>query len=372
MNKKQQTLLLVLLTVIIGLLAAIALCLYLFPRKPVPAPASTVASPNSELTVTAPDSPDETSPDSSPEVPDSNPGEWNIGDLSQKKTTVIEHEILLDAYIENLAAARLALVQYGEEQRLRYDNPEVKAIELRLQDEYGIFAVNLGEMDLETARDVERAVDYMYSTYPILQGTLTNLTLANLNSASTGHLALTNTIEYVINGSFAIVPFVVKHQILLDANNFLKRDILLRKCDEGVASGHWPEGTDITTLVVHELGHQVLNAVEMQHLGYTNVYYITEDNQDPFSYYITDKLSANQTFSKALLEEAYAKWSVTHAGTYEDFCGSISGYAKGIQSDGGISYPETVAEALADIYLHGCDAAEASRIIEELLLPDEY
>ena len=38
----------------------------------------------------------------------------------------------------------------------------------------------LGEMDPETAMDVYNACEYMFTTYPEIKGTLTNLTIGNL------------------------------------------------------------------------------------------------------------------------------------------------------------------------------------------------
>lgn len=294
---------------------------------------------------------------------------WSIDSLKVGKVTAIDHLIQYNANIGTIENAEKELKAYGTEQREKYDNPAVKEIEKRIESESGIFAVNLGEMDEETALDVEKAVVYMFDRYPQLKGNLTNITLANLDSFSSGHLAITQFREYIINGEFTVTPYVVKHEILLGAAYFMRRDMLIKSCEEGVKQGHWPEGMNVSAVIAHELGHQVLNVYEMKHFGLNHPYYITEENKDAFSQYITDGLKVNQTVAKSVVDTAYSEWEKNHAGkSYEDFCLDISGYATGVQKDGGISYSETVAEALTDIYLNGSNASEASACIEAVLI----
>lgn len=298
-------------------------------------------------------------------------GEWNFDSLKKGKVTAIDAQTQYSAYIGSLQEAEEELKAFGEEQRAKYDNPRVEKIEKRIEKKYGIYAVNLGEMDKKTAKDVEKAVKYMYKRYPSLKGTLTNITLANLDTFTSGHIALTQTREYIINEQFGATPFVVKHEILLSASSFMDREALLNKCAYGVETDYWPEGMDISTLVVHELAHQVLNSYIMKYYEFENVYYVTEENKEAFSEYLMDGLAANQTVAKMVVESAYNNWLVENPGrSYEDFCKSISGYAQGLQEDGGFSYTETVAEALADIYLNGKKASSASHAIEDVLMKE--
>lgn len=293
---------------------------------------------------------------------------WSIELLKKGRITAIEHNKLYSAYIGDKSAAEEELVLFGEKQREKYDNPKINVIEKRMQEEYRIFAVNLGEMEEETAKDVERAFAYMYERYPELYGKLTNVTLANPDVFSSGHLAITEMKEYIINGEFAVCPFVVKHQILLSASAFLKREELLKKCEENVISGYWPKDADISAIVVHELGHQLLNTYAMQVFEFEDIYYITDQNVAQYAAYLTDLTKMNQTVPREITEQAFDKWSEEYPEeNYEAFCASISGYATGIQKDGGISYAETVAEAITDVYLHGDAAAPASKMIEEAL-----
>lgn len=129
---------------------------------------------------------------------------------------------------------------------------------------------------------------------------------------------------------------------------------------------------NISALLVHELGHQVLNVYAMNYFGYTTPFYVTEATRDAFAYYITDSLKDNQTVPQLVLNSAYELWKNSFDGSYEEFTASISGYATGVQYDGGISYSETVAEALTDIYLNGEEASYASKCIESALKEQKY
>lgn len=294
---------------------------------------------------------------------------WSPDSLLKERKTVIDSKIVYSCYIKDIETAEKELRLSGEETRALYENEPVEKIEKEIEKEYGIYAVNLGEMDVETAKDIQRAVEYVYNRYPVIEGTLTNITLGNLDTSKSGIIAITRTREFMINETNGVAPFVMKHEIVLSAYSFLKREELLKTCREGAENGRWPQGMDISALVVHELGHQVLNAVAMAYYGYEHPYYVTEDTMDAFSFYITDSLAANQEIPKMVCNEAFEKWKTDYPkGSYEDFCNSISGYATGIQDDGGISYCETVAEAVTDIYLNGERASFASICVEEVLI----
>lgn len=290
---------------------------------------------------------------------------WSPDSLKKGMITSVECEKQYDAYIASEAAAKQAIIDYGVLQRQNYSNPEVEEIELQMEKDYDILAVNLGEMDLETAKDVNAAFAYMYQTYPKLQGTLTNLTIGNLENF--GNTALTRTKEFIINGESGTFPFVVKREIILGAAKFLRRDRLLETCEEQVSIGYWPENSNISSIVVHELGHHLLDVYTAEKFGFEG-FYVTEENADAYWKFTSDFLKINQTVPQEVMQNAYKRWieDYGHNGSFEDFQASISDYAKGIQADGGISYTETVAEAIADVYLNGENAADASKLIADI------
>ncbi len=302
----------------------------------------------------------------SPDAPIDKKQEWSPDSLKKGMVTAVECDKQYDAYIDSEDAAKQAIVDYGVLQRQNYSNPEISQLELYMEQAYGILAVNLGEMDVDTARDVNAAFDYMYQTYPWLYGTLTNLTIGNMEDFN--HTAMTRTREFIINGEPGKCPFVVKREIILGAAKFLRRDRLVRTCEEQVTAGYWPANANISSIVVHELGHHLMDVYTATQFGFEG-YYVTEENLGAYRKYTSDFLKVNQTVPQEVLQTAYKRWQAEygHEGSLEDFQASISEYAKGIQPDGGLSYTETVAEAVADVYLNGEQAADASKLIVEAL-----
>ncbi|MDE6434724.1 MAG: hypothetical protein K2L07_10920 [Lachnospiraceae bacterium] len=284
---------------------------------------------------------------------------WSPETLKKGLTTVVEYDKIYNAYVNTEEDAKQAIIDYGIEQRTKYSNPDVENIELQMEKEFDILAVNLGEIDYQTATEIYDAFVYMYQTYPQMQGRLTNLTIGNLNM---NYTALTTRKEFIINGEFGKIPFVVKREIVLGAAKFLRRDRLLESCREQVDYGYWPENANISSIVVHELGHQLLDIYVAKYYGFEG-FYVTEENEDAYWKYSSDALKVNQYVVHMLLQKAYGQWLVNNEGSESEFRASISGYAEGIQLDGGISYTETVAEAVTDVYLNGENAAEASKMI---------
>lgn len=294
---------------------------------------------------------------------------WSADSLKKGIVTAIEYDTQYNAHISSKEGARQAIKEYGIRQRGQYSNSAVEEIELQMEQDFGILAVNLGEMDKETAKDVQNAFTYMYQTYPVLQDSLTNISLGNFKSSDAGKIAVTQCREFIINEEYGVCPFVVKHEIILSAAKFIKRENLLKTCEEMEETGHWPPNMNITAIVVHELGHQLLDVYAKEQCGLQDEYYITEENQEAYSKYVTDLLSTNQTIPQKVLNRAFHNWEAYHPGSdYQAFCESISLYAVGKQEDGGISYPETFAEAIADVYLNGENAADASKEIQKIAL----
>lgn len=293
--------------------------------------------------------------------------EWNAGNLKRNLTTVIAYDKQYNAYVASTKGAKEAIREYGLRQRDMYTNPAVEEIELQMERDFDILAVNLGELEEETAKDIQRAFAYMYETYPQLKGRLTNVSLGNFANEESGNIAVTQNTEFIINEEFGRCPFVVKYEIILNATKFMRRENLLKDCAYQVETGYWPANSDISSIVVHELGHQLLNVIAMEQFGLENECYITEENAEAYSKYVTDILRVNQTVAKAVLTKAYNIWKTKyhHTEGEDTFRGSISRYAKGEQPDGGISYGETFAEGIADIYLNGENAADASKAIVE-------
>lgn len=291
--------------------------------------------------------------------------------------TAIHYQVVYNMEVTSADMAVAAIAEEGRRQRANYDNPEVEAIEHRMEEEFGIFAVNLGEMSRETAEAVYDGFSYMYKKYPCLQGSLTNLTLGNMGNKTGGTMARTDRMAFVVNGDYGKCPFVEKYYIVLNARAFLDDEELKKTCRELSESGYWPKGADVSSILVHELGHQLQNVIVQKKFGLECPYYITEENVDVFSLYNTDRLSTGDNTTEKILNKAYERWQEIYGnrGNYEEFVRSISDYAMGDEKEGKYSPSETFAEAVADVYLNGENAADASiaitEIIDEILASEE-
>lgn len=269
------------------------------------------------------------------------------GTGSRQKTVIVYDNVYKRA-VSGKKEAKQAIAQEAASQRNMYENPGIRELEARMEEEYGIFQVTLGEMEQEMAEKVESAFSYMYKNYPVLQEKLTNVTLGNIETDS---VALTRYRDFILPEK-GIYPMVMKHEIVLNARDFLNKNRMDNLIRKSVSQNHWMEGMNIEALVVHELGHVLVNEIRMERYGLRDFYYITEENQEAFAFYNTDILAANQTTARELLERAYDIYEGKEQMSFEEACESISGYAKGIQPDGGISFEETCAEAVTDLYLN--------------------
>lgn len=285
--------------------------------------------------------------------------------------TAIDYQVVYNLKVDSKEKAMGAIKEEGRRQRDKYDNPDVKLIELKMEEEFGILAVNLGEISEETAWAVYEGFAYMYQTYPCLQDSLTNLTLGNMGNLTGGTVAMTDRMAFLVNGSPGNYPFVEKYMIVLNAREFLNEDKLNRVCERLSRSGYWPEGANISSLMVHELGHQLQNVVAWKEFGLKDPYYITAENGDAFGLFHTDRLSSTDNLTVKILEEAYEIWQQEYGkeGSYEDFVFSISRYAMGGEMSLDYLPSETFAEAFTDIYLNGEEAADASKAVRDAVIP---
>lgn len=282
---------------------------------------------------------------------------WSPSSLKDGLTTAIEYDKRYNAVVGSPEDAIRVIKMYGDMQKENYNNPAISAIESQMESEFDIAYVALGEIDEATANDIYQGFKYMYATYPELQGTLTDFSLGNF---SWDAMAQTRTYEFVTNADK--VPIVLKREIVINAADFLNRDALLESCKNNEQTGFWPKNASVSMIVVHELGHHLLEVHNATIHGFSGCY-VTEENVDAYRAYAQEGLSWSQEEIKRIINAAYTEWSKTNEGSEEAFRASISDYAKGVQSDGGISYTETFAEAVADIYANGDNAAPASRLI---------
>lgn len=291
------------------------------------------------------------------------------GRTAYPEETAVRCKVVYNMEVTSQEMAEAAIREEGERQRESYSNPKIKKLELWMEKEFGILAVNLGEMSEETAREICEGFSYMYEEYPQLYQSLTNLSIGNMGRRTGGTLALTERMPFIVNGDYGICPYVEKYQIVLNARAFLNEERLKKTCEDLSEAGFWPKGANISSIIVHELGHQLQNVLALRRYGMTVPYYITEDKTAAYALYNTDRLSRENNMTEELLKEAYESWKAVYGnhGTYEAFAASISGYALKDEKETNYSYSETFAEAVTDVYLNKESASEASLAIVSVI-----
>lgn len=258
---------------------------------------------------------------------------------------------------ERAEAASVPGEKAGE--HVQIDELNTAEIERLMESEFAIKEVDFAGMEEEPAREIYRAFSEMTERYPVLVGSVGSLKVADIPS---GAVAVTEY-EEISSAPEGLYPMEMELRILLGEREFLNPTRLQNLIRKSTAEGHWMEGTDVETLIVHELAHVLVSRIRMERYGLTDFTYITEENAEAFSACQTDVLSRNQTTAREIVENAYESYRTKQEISLRAARSSISGYALGEQADGGTSYEETIAEAMVDCYLHGEDAEGFSKEI---------
>lgn len=119
---------------------------------------------------------------------------------------------------------------------------EIKKVEDEIIEKYNITAVNLCEMDVEFARELENVFEVIYRDYPNARGHITNLTLMNTNMLSEGGIIaeFMPVFPFATSDTDSSYPWVIKTQILLSSQYFLNKVKLEASTKEGSSLGHFP------------------------------------------------------------------------------------------------------------------------------------
>lgn len=233
-------------------------------------------------------------------------------------------------------------------------------IENRIVKNYNITAVNLCEMDLNFAKEVENVVKTIYNNYPSARGYLTNLSLIN-TTMSDNYIACFMPIFqfiYPLNGN--TYPITNKTQIFLNSSYFLNSKYLSDSMKNASLSGHFPKNTTRSSSVAHEFGHYLSFVSMLKKYGVNDILTLTEENM-PKIYTIAIDFS-NGDNSLNIITEAYNNYKNKYNSSIslDEFRSSISAYAVAKDNNGKYIYDETIAESFHDVYLNGNNAAKAS------------
>ena len=245
---------------------------------------------------------------------------------------------------------------------------EILDIEKNIETNYGIPSVNLCEMDVTFARELESVAAFIYNNYPSARGRITNITLANVEEGASYMAAFMPIFTFVTSNTSSLYPLGIKTQIILNAKYFLNNKKIESSASYGAKSGYFPKGATRSSTVAHEFGHYLSYVAMMNHYKTDNLTFVRPNNGAVMMSVYEDFDVGS--FSNKLVKNAYNKYLNNYGGnlSYDDFRASISKYAIAKDGTGAYIYDETIAEAFHDYYLNGDNAVLASKLIMEELM----
>lgn len=282
-------------------------------------------------------------------------------------TAIITDNVYSGISVKSIDDARKLIRQDSINQKKSDYSKEILDIENEIINKYSITAVNLKEMDVEFAKELENVIKKIYDDYPGARGYLTNLTLTNLDMSQSGVIALFMPIfTFGTSNTSTTRPWVIKTQVQLNAKYFLNPQRIDAAVETSSKAGHFPKNATKYSPVAHEFGHYLSFIALLNHYS-TKSILVIGDNQLQ-NYYDIYKEFGNGTFSKKMLDEAYQKYLKDNQNIgFDEWRGQISEYALAKDTKGDYIYDETVAEAFHDVYLNGNNANIVSKYIVEVL-----
>lgn len=301
--------------------------------------------------------------DSSTDIPSKKEKVQKKGKYS---TVIIYDNIYTGVKIDNNKDAYDLIVKDSVSQKNNCPK-EIKVIEDDIIHKYNITAVNLCEMDVEFAKELENALDKIYTEYPSIKGYITNLTLVNASLSDNYIAAFMPAFNFATSNTSSTYPWVIKTQILLNTSYFLNEERLEASVASGSSSGHFPPNATKYSPIVHELGHYLSFLAMMNSYDINSILLIDNNNINTF-YKLYDDF-AKGGYSYKIIEEAYNNYKndTNTLLSIDEWRGTISDYALAQDNSGNYIYDETIAEAFHDIYLNDSNAQDASKYIVNVL-----
>ncbi len=282
-------------------------------------------------------------------------------------TAIVVDNVYHGVKIKNVKDANKLIVKDSVDQKNKCPK-EMKEIENEFIKRFNLTAVNLCEMDLDFARELENVFEHIYNEYPMARGYITNLTLRN-TSMLDGEViaAFMPFYNFATADSATSYPWVIKTQVLLSSKFFLNKNMLDMATKESSATGHFPPNSNIYAPLAHELGHYVSFLAMINNHKFESVLLIDEKNVNKFYESVNDFGDGN--FSLKMLQEAYSNYQKDTNSTleFDDWRGTISKYALFKNNEGKYVYDETIAEAFHDVYINADKARDASKYIIQVL-----
>jgi len=302
---------------------------------------------------------------------DNNVNEYN---KDQKKddvsktigVTSISHDNSYTIYVPTTESVVLDKIKEDSVSQKDSCSSKIIEIERKIIANYKIPAVNLCELDVDFALELEKVVGYIYNNYPTARGYLTNLSLGNIDNNSSTIAFFQWVSLFTVSTEDNLLGY--KTRIILNSAYYLNEARFESAISNSVLSGHFPQNATKYSPLAHEFGHY-LSFIAV------NKYYSTSPRSvyDSTNLYAPYMLALNDytdgTLSKKMLDEAYQnyKQKSNTTLTFDEFRATISGYAMAKDDKGEYIYDETIAEAFHDVYLNGDNAVDASKEIVSVL-----
>ena len=284
---------------------------------------------------------------------------------SSKTEVEVDHFYYIDLPNEQAADE---LIRKDSEEQKQTTSDEVKKIENQIIRDYKVKAVNLGEMDVETAKGISNAFKYIYDNYPGARNMLSNISIGNLPVSQNNVLAYFGPHEFAVSKSSATgYPKSVKTLMCLNSRYFLNPALLEKSVEQSSKVGHFPKNVSKYAVVVHESGHFLTLVATMKKYGIDSFSFLEADSVEKYIKVVQDWNANEEPIS--ILKEAYENYKKKYNDniSFDDFRATISKYAMQTDSSGKPIYHETVAEAFHDFYTNGQNSAKASIEIVEVL-----
>lgn len=293
-----------------------------------------------------------------------------INNQSSRKyrTDIIADNTYSGITVNSVTDAKQLIEQDSVNQKQEDYPKEIIQIENTIIQEYGITAVNLKEVDLEFAKELEDVLKDLYNEYPNAREHLTNLTLINLPITEGNTIALFRPVfTFGTSNTNTTRPWVIKTQIQLNAKYFLNPDKLQMAAETSSKAGHFPKNATRYSSIAHEFGHYLSFIALMNHHSTDSILLLDDNKAQNLQDIYMD--FGQMTFSRQMLEEAYQNYLSNNGQNigFDEWRGQISQYALQKDESGNYIYDETIAEAFHDVYLNKENASTPSKYIVEVL-----
>lgn len=283
------------------------------------------------------------------------------------QTAVVTDNVYKNVKIDGLEDAKQLIIKDSNNQKNKCTNIEVKEIETRMEKEFGIVAVNLCELNVSLAKEIEKVFKTVFNEFPDVKKYITNLTLINDDK---GYIAnFVSARLFAKSNTWNTYPNVYKMTINLNSEYFLDLDRFTSDVETNTSWGYFPKNTTKSSLVAHEIGHYLSFLAQLNNSDQIDsMVLLTKRNYKTYKKIID--VSNDGSFSYKIINEAFENYNKANSNVYSDideFRGTISEYALATDAYGQPIYDETIAEAFHDYYNNKNKAKKTSLEIVKVL-----